>query len=181
MLFPYQKWVTKRVFKQKRAPIQNESALFLIMREKGVEPSLRWNWCLKPARLPFRHSRTETSFIVTRFAAKVNCRVIILSFLAHNNPKNSKGGPRREEKAPVMAAVGRACGGVSAVGPRCGSGLAVQQPAGPGLSGTGTGPIAPPLPVGRAAERPWEPERRQHRSEERRVGKECRSRWSPYH
>src|SRR5260363_391019 len=23
--------------------------------------------------------------------------------------------------------------------------------------------------------------RRQHRSEERRVGKECRSRWSPYH
>lgn len=29
------------------------------MREKGVEPSLRWNWCLKPARLPFRHSRRE--------------------------------------------------------------------------------------------------------------------------
>src|SRR2546430_17086844 len=25
------------------------------------------------------------------------------------------------------------------------------------------------------------PGRRQHRSEERRVGKECRSRWSPYH
>ena len=23
--------------------------------------------------------------------------------------------------------------------------------------------------------------RREHRSEERRVGKECRSRWSPYH
>ena len=132
------------------------------MREKGVEPSLRWNWCLKPARLPFRHSRAETLFIVTRFAAKVNCRVIILSFLAHNNPKNSKGGPRREEKAPVMAAASRACGGVSAVGPRCGSGLAVQQPAGPGLPGTGTSPIAPPLPVGRAAERPWEPERRQH-------------------
>lgn len=28
-----------------------------LVREKGVEPSLRWNWCLKPARLPFRHSR----------------------------------------------------------------------------------------------------------------------------
>ena len=25
------------------------------------------------------------------------------------------------------------------------------------------------------------PVRRNHRSEERRVGKECRSRWSPYH
>ena len=24
-------------------------------------------------------------------------------------------------------------------------------------------------------------ERQKHRSEERRVGKECRSRWSPYH
>ena len=27
----------------------------------------------------------------------------------------------------------------------------------------------------------WEPSRPDHRSEERRVGKECRSRWSPYH
>ena len=26
-----------------------------------------------------------------------------------------------------------------------------------------------------------QPERRKSRSEERRVGKECRSRWSPYH
>nr|DAG18573.1 MAG TPA: hypothetical protein [Caudoviricetes sp.] len=39
MLFSCQEWVTKRVFKKKRAPIQNESALFLIMREKGVEHS----------------------------------------------------------------------------------------------------------------------------------------------
>src|SRR5260370_41748763 len=27
----------------------------------------------------------------------------------------------------------------------------------------------------------WEAERQDRRSEERRVGKECRSRWSPYH
>ena len=69
------------------------------MREKGVEPSLRWNWCLKPARLPFRHSRTETLFIVARFAAKVNCRRIIPSLPPHNNPKNSEGGHGREENA----------------------------------------------------------------------------------
>ena len=27
----------------------------------------------------------------------------------------------------------------------------------------------------------WSPESKDRRSEERRVGKECRSRWSPYH
>ena len=27
----------------------------------------------------------------------------------------------------------------------------------------------------------WTKEKMSHRSEERRVGKECRSRWSPYH
>src|SRR5260370_33846017 len=27
----------------------------------------------------------------------------------------------------------------------------------------------------------YQPHQKQHRSEERRVGKECRSRWSPYH
>ena len=85
------------------------------MREKGVEPSLRWNWCLKPARLPFRHSRTETLFIVARFAAKVNCRRIIPSLRPHNNPKNSEGGHGREENA-----AGKACGGISAAG-SCGS------------------------------------------------------------
>src|SRR3712207_7158481 len=34
---------------------------------------------------------------------------------------------------------------------------------------------------GRAAFHPQMLSRRQGRSEERRVGKECRSRWSPYH
>ena len=29
--------------------------------------------------------------------------------------------------------------------------------------------------------RPFQPQRMMDRSEERRVGKECRSRWSPYH
>src|SRR2546430_16284734 len=33
-------------------------------------------------------------------------------------------------------------------------------------------------PLARRLELPFDPE---HRSEERRVGKECRSRWSPYH
>ena len=127
------------------------------MREKGVEPSLRWNWCLKPARLPFRHSRTETLFIVARFAAKVNCRRIIPSLRPHNNPKNSEGGHGREENA-----AGKACGGISAAG-SCGSfGLAVQLSAGPGLSGAGTSLISSPLCMGRAAARPWKPECRQH-------------------
>mgnify|MGYP007104212400 CR=1 FL=1 len=107
------------------------------MREKGVEPSLRWNWCLKPARLPFRHSRTETLFIVARFAAKVNCRRIIPSLRPHNNPKNSEGGHGREENA-----AGKACGGISAAG-SCGSfGLVVQLSAGPGLSGAGASLIS---------------------------------------
>ena len=123
------------------------------MREKGVEPSLRWNWCLKPARLPFRHSRTETLFIVARFAAKVNCRRIIHSLRPHNNPKNSEGGHGREENA-----AGKACGGISAAG-SCGSfGLVVQLSAGPGLSGAGTSLISSPLCMGRAAARPWKSE-----------------------
>src|SRR3989440_1928516 len=41
----------------------------------------------------------------------------------------------------------------------------------------------PPRPVASAAPGaiPLEERRREKRSEERRVGKECRSRWSPYH
>ena len=29
----------------------------LVVREMGVEPTLQRNWFLRPARLPFRHSR----------------------------------------------------------------------------------------------------------------------------
>src|ERR1019366_8194300 len=47
------------------------------------------------------------------------------------------------------------------------------------------GPHKPPLPQRRQKERQCKIQRRQEeeavRSEERRVGKECRSRWSPYH
>ena len=46
------------------------------MRKKGLEPSLRWNWCLKPARLPFRHFRTELIKCI-KFAPKSQ-------FLRHN-------------------------------------------------------------------------------------------------
>src|SRR5690349_24940554 len=35
--------------------------------------------------------------------------------------------------------------------------------------------------VGPSAGPPWKPEAGRQRSEERRVGKECRSRWAPYH
>src|SRR5256885_12330886 len=46
------------------------------------------------------------------------------------------------------------------------------------LDGEASSPILPPGPV-------WlqlrDPQPLDHRSEERRVGKECRSRWSPYH
>src|SRR2546430_11240661 len=39
-----------------------------------------------------------------------------------------------------------------------------------------------PAPAGNALEAIWNDEWEKHvRSEERRVGKECRSRWSPYH
>src|ERR1039457_1771461 len=37
------------------------------------------------------------------------------------------------------------------------------------------------LPAGHARDHPWRRSRGSTRSEERRVGKECRSRWSPYH
>src|SRR2546421_6857231 len=59
-----------------------------------------------------------------------------------------------------------------------------HSPAPHGGHGTGSGrrtnpttrsPVASPLPAGASATRP------RFRSEERRVGKECRSRWSPYH
>src|SRR2546425_13024507 len=42
--------------------------------------------------------------------------------------------------------------------------------------------LVPEEPDGcNAAEQGRDRERHRHRSEERRVGKECRSRWSPYH
>ena len=44
----------------------------LCMQEKGLEPSLTGNWCLKPARLPFRHSCTENLFSLSIFAGNVN-------------------------------------------------------------------------------------------------------------
>ena len=37
------------------------SGPLFVVREKRVELSLFRNWCLKPARLPFRHSRMETA------------------------------------------------------------------------------------------------------------------------
>src|SRR2546430_4819105 len=46
------------------------------------------------------------------------------------------------------------------------------------------GPVPPPLPpphANRSNPTPIAGSRLQRRSEERRVGKECRSRWSPYH
>lgn len=46
-----------------------------LVREKGVEPSLTGNWCLKPARLPFRHSRKiDGSYSLAILPQKVNCR-----------------------------------------------------------------------------------------------------------
>ena len=39
------------------SPTGGKARIFFLVREKGVEPSLFRNWCLKPARLPFRHSR----------------------------------------------------------------------------------------------------------------------------
>ena len=44
----------------------------LCMQEKGLEPSLTGNWCLKPARLPFRHSCMENLFSLSIFAGNVN-------------------------------------------------------------------------------------------------------------
>ena len=126
------------------------------MREKGVEPSLRWNWCLKPARLPFRHSRTETLFIVARFAAKVNCRRIIPSLRPHNNPKNSEGGHGREENA-----AGKACGGISAAGSSGSFGWLYSCLPDRSIWSRDKPYIFPAL-HGRAAARPWKPECRQH-------------------
>ena len=41
--------------------------------------------------------------------------------------------------------------------------------------------VVGPQPFSVGEEYPWLAERDEDRSEERRVGKECRSRWSPYH
>ena len=61
------------------------------MRKKGLEPSLRWNWCLKPARLPFRHFRTELIKCI-KFAPKsqfLRHNFIITSCAAHTSKKDS--------------------------------------------------------------------------------------------
>ena len=61
------------------------------MRKKGLEPSLRWNWCLKPARLPFRHFRTELIKCI-KFAPKSQFlwhNFIITSRAAHTSKKDS--------------------------------------------------------------------------------------------
>ena len=61
------------------------------MRKKGLEPSLRWNWCLKPARLPFRHFRTELIKCI-KFAPKsqfLQHNFIITSRAAHTSKKDS--------------------------------------------------------------------------------------------
>lgn len=61
------------------------------MRKKGLEPSLRWNWCLKPARLPFRHFRTELTKCI-KFAPKsqfLQHNFIITSRAAHTSKKDS--------------------------------------------------------------------------------------------
>src|SRR5258708_15613343 len=66
------------------------------------------------------------------------------------------------------------------ISPRAERGVAPHQPRRAVLSAApeeqGDRAVAPPLDLGR----PSAGLRRQ-RSEERRVGKECRSRWSPYH
>ncbi len=50
----------------------------LCMQEKGLEPSLTGNWCLKPARLPFRHSCTENLFSLSIFVGNVNSSACFL-------------------------------------------------------------------------------------------------------
>src|SRR5258708_40312096 len=54
-----------------------------------------------------------------------------------------------------------------------GKGLTVYPGLIDGFTDVGVAASAPPAPAGDGGARP--------RSEERRVGKECRSRWSPYH
>ena len=57
---------------KKAGPDTSSKGLPLFMQEKGLEPSLTGNWCLKPARLPFRHSCTENLFSLSIFAGNVN-------------------------------------------------------------------------------------------------------------
>lgn len=67
----------------------------LCMQEKGLEPSLTGNWCLKPARLPFRHSCTENLFSLSIFAGNVNSSACfcILQIFSRSYPIRDTADP----------------------------------------------------------------------------------------
>ena len=69
----------------------------LCMQEKGLEPSLTGNWCLKPARLPFRHSCTENLFSLSIFAGNVNSSACfcILQIFSGSYPIRDTADPMR--------------------------------------------------------------------------------------
>src|SRR5256886_10559319 len=110
-------------------------------------------------------------------------------------------GPRRNPRGPWVGPVGSLQGpGGSAAGggPAVGGRLRSTRPRGAGARGhpfvrrrRAPGRVSRPLAGGRLMRFHFDPTPEQRaalevqlvrlRSEERRVGKECRSRWSPYH
>src|ERR1043166_4771233 len=94
-------------------------------------------------------------------------------------PRVRRSGARVESRTPQARNTGienpacQATSGLSSVG------ASENSTATPAMR-----EIAAPTPtggIGFRKEKSQVPARRQQRSEERRVGEECRSRWSPYH
>ena len=83
--------------KQKGRPGFLSKGLPFCMQEKGLEPSLTGNWCLKPARLPFRHSCTENLFSLSIFAGNVNSSACfcILQIFSGSYPIRDTADPMR--------------------------------------------------------------------------------------
>src|SRR5947209_16473521 len=112
--------------------------------------------------------------------------------------ENSDFAMAKSEAAEVLKASRGGCDVEADSGPGCGGIAGVQRAGGSASAGAGANRLHLCEPVADSARQlgavfreqrknhqPASPEnaqrRRHHRSEERCVGKECRSRWSPYH
>src|SRR5699024_941584 len=71
---------------KRKSPHVRKAHRGLLVREKRVELSLFRNWCLKPARLPFRHSRVDT-YLVYQSAREMSIRKFDQNALGASNTR----------------------------------------------------------------------------------------------
>src|SRR5699024_3471918 len=96
----------------KKLPDVLASGSFRLVREKRVELSLFRNWCLKPARLPFRHSRMDT-YLAYQSAGEMSIRNF-----DQNAPGAAKGRPGAACHKFVSMSCQRGLCRISASGPK---------------------------------------------------------------